>query len=141
MGYETYSISPYVIIGVVFFALAVAFLAAAITVFFRYHIRSLMREKGGSLEQKQIEEIRAKNLGAAQFRGRVDIFEALEKRAKTIRNTSSSLRTSSPIRAVKNPSTQSGGPGTILLRPSAKAPNPNFVIEKNIVFVNTNEVI
>jgi len=118
------------------------FFITAIILFFKLDIRGVIKDKGGMLEQKQIEEIRAKNIEAAQHRGKVDVFEELEKQAKPKRSNTGSLKIGTAAsRAYGNIGQASNNAGTTVLRQSAKAISSDFIIEKNIVFVNTKEVI
>ena len=132
----------YFYLAIISFVLAGGFLITSIILYFRLDIRKVIKNTGGALEQKQIEEIRAKNMGDAEHRGKVNVFEELEKRAKPKRSNTASLRVgttgSSGSMAASRPAVTAG---TTILQQSAKVVNPDFIIEKNIVFVNTNEVI
>lgn len=130
--YETLSI-----LGIAFAVLAGGFLITSIAMFFGYNIPVLRKDVSGALEQKQIEEIRKNNSDLTNRRGRVNVFEELEKKAKVKKGNIHSLN-STPV----NPSQQVyTDAGTSVLSSGAKQLNPEFIIEKNIVFVSTNEVI
>ena len=126
------------IMGIVFAILAGGFLIATIAMFFGFNIPALRRDMSGSLEQKQIEEIRKNSSAAANQRGKVNVFEELEKKAKVKKNNTHSLNVG-PTTGF--PQQQSNNPGTSVLNGGAKSVNPNFIIEKNIMFVCTNEVM
>lgn len=132
--------SVFFIIGIICAVFAVCFFAAAVAMFFGFKIPTLVKDMRGTLEQKQIEEIRSKNSSAIRQRRKVNVFEELERNAKVKRGTTQSLglNPSTYTRRKNNPSLESG---TSVLNRSNKNINPNFVIEKNIVVVSTNEVI
>ncbi len=123
--------------GIVSAVLAGICLFTAVSMFFGFRIPSLIRNLSGSLEQRQIEEIRKNSAEATRNRGKINVFENLEKKAKVKRTNTASL----------NMSTTTGGlakstpaAGTTVLNAAPAPANPNFVIEKNMVFVSTNEV-
>lgn len=123
--------------AIAFFALGIGFLGTAVFLFFKLHIRTVHQELKGTLEQQQIEEIRLKSDVAAKQRSQKNIFEELEKKAKPKKPGASSIRLLSTAEAPVG----AGEQGTTVLRKSAQSVNPNFIIEKDIVFVSTNEVI
>lgn len=126
------------IIGIVFAVLAGGFLIATIAMFFGFNIPALRKDMSGSLEQKQIEEIRKNSSAAASNRGKVNVFEELEKKAKVKKNNTHSLN----VGTTTGSSGQlSADTGTSVLSSSVKPVNPNFIIEKNIMYVSTNEVM
>lgn len=127
------------ILGIVFAVLAVCFLAASIAMFFGFNIPALRKDMSGALEQKQIEEIRRNSNAAANQRGKVNVFEELEKKAKVKKANTHSLNVGTTASPIQKPA--GNDVGTSVLRKDPKATNPNFIIEKNIVFVSTNEVI
>jgi hypothetical protein len=142
------SADGYFILSIVSYILAGLLLVTTAILFFKLNIPAVIRDKGGSLEQKQIEEIRAKSMGAAQHRGKVNVFEELEKRAKPRSSDTSSLKVGTTGESALGFGTVRprkvetvAETGTTLLPQAAKAANPDFVIEKNIVFVSTSEVI
>ena len=124
------------ILGIVFAVLAGGFLIASIIMFFSFNIPALRRDMSGVLEQKQIEEIR-RTTEEERRRGKVNVFEELEKKAKVKKNNTHSLN----VQTTTTPRSMGDDVGTSVLRKSPKAVNPNFIIEKNIMFVSTNEVI
>lgn len=130
------------VLGIVFAILGGAFLIASVTMFFGLDIPALLKNSSGKLEQRQIEEIR-RNSRAIRQRGKVNVFEDLEKHAKVRRSNTSSLvlgtTSDKPSAAFSSPIPADSG--TTVLSQGARAANPNFIIEKNIVFVSTNEVI
>lgn len=122
------------VIGIVTAVLAGVFLISTVSMFFGFHIPELRKETSGALEQKQIEEIRKNNSAAASKRGKVNVFEDLEKKAKVKKANTHSLNAEVSIQ--KNTDV-----GTSVLSDASASVNPNFIIEKNIMFVSTNEVI
>lgn len=127
-------------IGIVCGVLAVGFLIVAVVMFFAYKIPSLWKELNGDMAQKRIEEIRQQSNDAAVLRGKVNVFEELEKKAKVKKANTFSLNVSTTSGFKKN-TTDASDSGTSVLQGSAKVINPDFIIEKDIMFVSTNEVI
>lgn len=124
------------IAGIVCAALAGASLIAAVVMFFTFKIPTLWKDASGALEKQQIEEIRQKSSAAASNKGKVNVFEELEKKAKVKKPNTHSLNvgpTTAPNRRQEA--------GTSVLQSNNVAANPDFVIEKNIMFVSTDEVI
>lgn len=125
-------------IGIVCAVIGGALLITSLSMFFGFHIPTLWRDSSGKLEQKQIEEIRKNNNAAANQRGKVNVFEELEKKAKVKRNNTFSLNAGSTAESKKRIASVTG---TTVLNQTGKTFNPNFIIEKNIMFVSTNEVM
>lgn len=129
---------PQFIMGIVCAVLAGGFMIATIAMFFGFNIPALRKDMSGALEQKQIEEIRKNSSAAANQRGKVNVFEELEKKAKVKKNNTHSLN----VGPTTGFSTQSSRDvGTSVLSSGLKSVNPDFIIEKNIMFVSTNEVM
>lgn len=131
-------------IGIICSVLAVTFLITSVTMFFKFDVRTLWKDSRGTLQRKQIEEIRSKNSSAAGRKGKVNVFEDLEKNAKLKKGNTQSLKSNPASQQMAASSqTQSTGydSGTMVLQNSSKAVNPDFIIEKNIMFVSTSEVI
>ena len=126
------------IIGIVCAVLAGGFLIATIAMFFGFNIPALRKDMSGSLEQKQIEEIRKNSSAFASQRGKVNVFEELEKKAKVKKNNTHSLNVGPTTGFPTQPSSDTG---TSVLSSGSKSVNPDFIIEKNIMFVSTNEVM
>ena len=126
------------IIGIIFAVLAGGFLIATIAMFFGFNIPALRKDVSGSLEQKQIEEIRKNSSAAANQRNKVNVFEELEKKAKVKKNNTHSLNVGS---TTDFPQQSNSDIGTSVLSSGSQSVNPNFIIEKNIMFVSTNEVM
>ena len=126
------------IVAIICFVFAGGFLIATVAMFFGFNIPALRKEMSGALEQKQIEEIRRNNSAAARQKGKVNVFEELEKKAKVKKVNTHSLNagptTATPMRAAADV-------GTSVLSAGPKAINPQFIIEKNIMFVSTTEVM
>lgn len=125
-------------VAIVCAVIAGAFLIATIVMFFSFNIPALRKDMSGSLEQRQIAEIRKNSSAAASQRGKVNVFEELEKKAKVKKNNTHSLNvgTTAGFSASHGSDT-----GTSVLSSGMKSTNPDFIIEKNIVFVSTNEVL
>ena len=128
--------------GIVCAVLAVLFLVATIVLFFVFRIPALWKDVSGSLEREQIADIRAKNTNASRQKGKVNVFEDLEKKAKVRKGNTQSLNISSTseIFAASRPQPAETG-GTTVLSNSGAIINPDFKIEKNIMYVSTSEVI
>lgn len=122
--------------GIVCAALGGVGLLATVGMFFGFHIPLLLKDYNGSLEQKQIEEIRKQNTGAARNKGKVNAFEALEKQARE--QASKPVESDAETSALEAP-VESGG--TTMLQSMAKSVDPDFLIEKNILFVSTDAVL
>lgn len=127
-------------IGIASGVLGVGFLIAAIAMFFGYKIPTLWKDMKGTLEQKHIEEIRQKNSDAASQKGKVNVFEELERKAKVKKPNTHSLNLAT-TGFIGKPLGQNSNQETSVLQVSSKAVNPDFIIEKDIIFVSTNEVI
>lgn len=125
------------ILGIICAVLAGGFLITSIVMFFGFNIPALRKDMSGTLERKQIEEIRKNTSAATSQRGKVNVFEELEKKAKVKKNNTHSLNVG-PTTGIPK---RNADVGTSVLTSRAKAVNPNFVIEKNIMFVSTTEVI
>lgn len=125
-------------LSITFFVFALIFLILSIVLFFKFKIPQLVKYNTGSLEQKQIEEIRKNSSAAASQRGKVNVFEELEKKAKVKKNNTHSLNVGPTTGFSTQPSNDTG---TSVLSSGSKSVNPDFIIEKNIMFVSTNEVI
>lgn len=124
------------VIGIICAVFAGGFLIATVAMFLGFNIRTLRKDLSGSLEQKQLEEIRKNSSAATNQRNRVNVFEELEKKAKVKKTNTHSLNV--------GPTTHShmkSDAGTSVLRKNTKQVNPEFIIEKNIMFVSTNEVM
>lgn len=123
------------ILGIISVVLSVGFFIASLAMFFGFRIPTLWKDSKGTLEQKQIDEIRAMRSNNANRRGKVNVFEELEKQAKPRKTGSQSIKfETNAVNTEQNS-------GTVVLKKTAKAINPNFIIEKDITFVSTSEVI
>lgn len=153
-------------LGIASAILAGGFLVTAIILFFKFKIPVLWKEVNGTLEREQIEEIRSKNSNATQQKNKVNVFEELEKHAKVKKNNTHSLNvgTTNSLRLEKsigqeeatsildnaNPEGEAttvldnaslGSDATTLLENANQSSDIDFVIEKNVVYVSTSEVI
>lgn len=126
------------IAGIICAILAGGFLIATIAMFFGFDVPSLRKDASGELEARQIEEIRKNSSAAASRHKGVQVFEELEKKAKVRKNNTFSLNVGPTTGTGKSAGSDTG---TSVLRSNAKPVNPNFIIEKDIMFVSTNEVI
>lgn len=124
-------------VGIACGVLAGGFLITSIAMFFGFKIPTLWSDLNGAMAQQRIEEIRQQSSDAAVQRGKVNVFEELEKKAKVKKANTYSLNLSTTTSGLAN----SSDPGTSVLQSGSKAINPDFVIEKDIMFVSTNEVI
>lgn len=118
--------------GVICAVFAGVFLITSISMFFGFNIPALRKDVSGILEEKQIEEIRRKSSEAEKRRGKINVFEELEKKAKVGRRITTSHVVGKPINT---------NAGTTILSKRSKPFNPRFIIEKDITFVSTNEVL
>lgn len=136
-------------VGIVCGVLAGGFLVATIAMFFGFKIPVLwkdLKDLSGTMTQQRIDEIRQQSTDAAIHKGKVNVFEELEKKAKVKKNNTYSLNISTTTSGLSQGLTTSGvlgnaEQGTSLLQVNKKTIHPDFVIEKDIMFVSTNEVI
>ena len=127
--------STLLILAIVCMAFAVVMLIVTAILFFVFNIPTLIKDSSGKLEQKHVEEMRKKNFDSAQQRGKVNVFEELEKKAKVKNPTTGTFARPNP-----QPAASANDAGTSVLT-SPVVRNKDFIIEKNIVFVSTYEVI
>lgn len=130
--------SIYFSLTIVSFVLATIFLITSVVLFFAFKIPSVVKDTRGSLEQKQIEEIRIKNSNAAKRSSAINVFEELESKAKVKINTTHRV---SNIVGRANMAQTNTDSGTTVLKKSSQAINENFRIEKNIIFVSTTDIL
>lgn len=142
-------------LGIVSAILAGGFFVTAVILFFKFKIPVLWKEVNGTLEREQIEEIRIKNNNVAQQKSKVNVFEELEKHAKVKRNNTHSLNigTTNSLQKEESPGSDDDATSildntsgdsdatTILENANQKIGNPDFIMEKNEMFVSTSEVI
>ncbi len=124
--------------GVVFSVMCGICLVISIVMFFKFNIPVLRRDISGKLEQKQIAEIRKNNSSVAGQKRKINVFEEMEKRAKEQRLENGD---STPIPSGLFKTRTTVKTDTTVLKQNTQNINPNFIIEKNIVFVSTSEVI
>lgn len=118
---------------------AAIFLVLTIAMFTGYRIPVLWKDRGG-LGEKQIEETRMKNIAAANDRQKMNVFEELQSKAK-IKNTVAGSQSGRLSGSLGTAARASGPAGTSLLTSASKPANPDFIIEKNIMFVSTGDVL
>ena len=120
------------------FGLSAVCLIVAVILFFRLHIPAVIKDLRGTVEQKQIEKIRDKSSEAAKRNSDMNVFEELERKAKPrINNTK---RIKMPGTTQEFSSSQSAEQGTTVLKRKKNA-DRDFVIEKNMVFVSTGDIL
>ena len=100
------------IVGIIFAVLAGGFLIATVSMFFGFNIPALRKDVSGSLEQKQIEEIR-KNSSAA----RSMFSRSLRKRLRS-RETTRTVSTSARPRAFRLRFTARSEPRCLSMSPA-----------------------
>lgn len=120
------------------FALSAVFLIAAVAMFFGFHIPELFKTGKSALEKKQIDDIRARQRKDSQSNQNGNIFEEMEKKARA---QSAAQGIKHQTATFNQPVPPANEGGTSLLKKKTAVVNPNFIIEKNIVFVSTDEVI
>lgn len=123
--------------AIISFICCAVFLITSAVLFFVFKIPYVVKDMRGSLEQKQIEEIRIKNTGAAMRKGTANIFEELEEKAKPRNNNAKGVKLS--VTAGTSETGESAG--TTVLQKSPMVVSKNFRIEKNIIFVSTTEML
>ena len=129
------------ILGIVSVILAVCFFIVSVTMFIAYRIPTLWKDSHGALEQKQIDEIRAMRRNNTDNKNRINVFEELERKAKPRKTSSQSIRLNTLTDQDSGNQMNTNKSETVALKKKAKAINPNFIIEKDITFVCTSEVI
>ncbi len=133
--------SIYFTMAVVSFLCCGVFLIASTVMFFVFRIPNVVKDLRGSLEQKQIEEIRLKNDRAAGRKGSINVFEELEQKVKPRKNNTQRIKSSATTDSISLTHTHSEDEGTTVLQKSAYIVNSNFRIEKNIIFVSTTNLL
>ena len=154
------------ILTYVFFTLAAISLITSIILFFKLRIKEVIQDLNGTLTQKQVEEMRKrsgndqhKNYGQDILEGGLNDTGSLGKTGMTGRNkvgkpgrtgfTGRGSGNLASMEAAKNlqigslsnqVNTQSGNVGTTVLQNSREF-NSDFVLVKNIVYINTSEFI
>lgn len=145
----TGSILDYIIIAA--FVLSGISLVISVVLFFYFGIPGVIKDMRGSLEKKQIEEIRVKNTDAAHRSSAVSVFEELQQKAKprsgnTQRikiGTTASLDTGAKgaPSAVGSTADEAGGDYETVVLKQAQEASDGFVIEKKLIFVSTTDVL
>ncbi|MCI8371755.1 MAG: hypothetical protein HFI75_05050 [Lachnospiraceae bacterium] len=125
--------------GIICAVFAVGFMVTSVVMFVKFRVPTLWRDSKGTLERSQIEEIRSKNSNAANNHGKVNVFEELEKKAKVRKGNTQSLNLGTTTSSGSF-GTGANDSGTVVLQNEHKN-NPDFIIEKNMMFVSTSEVI
>lgn len=121
------------IIGIILAVIAGAFLVTTVIMFFKFSVPSLRRDVKGVLEKRQLEEIRENGRMGTRHKESAEVFIALEKKAK-LNKTPNRMNY-----ALKPMPTQSVE--TSVLNKGGGAITPNFIVEKNIIFVSTSDVL
>lgn len=154
------------ILTYVFFTLAAISLITSIILFFKLRIKEVIQDLNGTLTQKQVEEMRKrsgsdqhKNYGQDILEGGLNDTGSLGKTGMTGKNktgksgrtglTGRGMEKSASVEAAKNLqvgslsnqlNTQGASAGTTVLQNNREI-NSNFVLVKNIVYINTSEFI
>lgn len=154
------------ILTYVFFTLAAISLITSIILFFKLRIKEVIQDLNGTLTQKQVEEMRKrsgsdqhKNYGQDILEGGLNDTGSLGKTGMTGKNktgksgrtglTGRGMEKSASMEAAKNLqvgslnnqlNTQGASAGTTVLQNNREI-NSNFVLVKNIVYINTSEFI
>lgn len=129
------------ILTYVFFTLAAISLITSIILFFKLRIKEVIQDLNGTLTQKQVEEMRKrsgsdqhKNYGQDILEGGLNDTGSLGKTGMTGKNkTGKSGRTGLAGRGMEKSASMKAAK-------NAKF-NSNFVLVKNIVYINTSEFI
>lgn len=129
------------ILTYVFFTLAAISLITSIILFFKLRIKEVIQDLNGTLTQKQVEEMRKrsgsdqhKNYGQDILEGGLNDTGSLGKTGMTGKNkTGKSVRTGLTGRVMEKSASME-------VAKNAKF-NSNFVLVKNIVYINTSEFI
>ena len=129
------------ILTYVFFTLAAISLITSIILFFKLRIKEVIQDLNGTLTQKQVEEMRKrsgshqhKNYGQDILEGELNDTGSLGKTGMTGKNkTGKSGRTGLTGRGMEKSASME-------VAKNAKF-NSNFVLVKNIVYINTSEFI
>ena len=132
--------STLMMLGIISVVLAVGFFVTSLIIFIAFKIPTLWKESRGTLEREQINEIRAMRSNNANRRSGINVFEELEKQAKPRKTGAQSIKLSTTADDITLEK-ENDSNGTVVLKKTAKAISPNFIIEKDITFVSTYEVI
>lgn len=130
------------IIGIICAVLAGAGLVISVLLFIRFDVPTLWKDRSGQMSQKEIDKIRQSSNNRDD---QINVFEELEKKAKRRSgNTTSSLQRGTGFlnrdRARNTAPSAKLEEGTSVLT-APKNGRPDFVIEKSIRFVSTNEIL
>lgn len=125
------------LIEYIFLALSVIFLILSVILFFKLRIPSVIRELKGTAGQKQMSQIRDKSIENARRSSAVQVFKELENQSKTKNTSTRRLKKTDSITTVTAEATAEPAGTTVLKKTADK----DFVIEKNLVFVSTNDVL
>lgn len=151
------------IVGLICAVIAGAFLAASAIMFFAFDILSLRKDMSvnGSLEQKQIEEIRKNSSDAISRRNKANVFEQMEKTAKPKKLNTHSLNVGPTTGFMATPTDGEGtvvlnepgtdegtvvlaagyDEGTVVLSENAPDAGAGFTVEKDVISVSSNDVM
>ena len=137
--------SIWFVFAILFFALAAVGMFVSVILFAKFQIPTLIKDSKGVLEQKQIAEIRANSNNAAKQKNKVNVFEELEKKAKPKRSNTQSLNVrtsdSTDFSTYIGRRKSHGDFGTTVLKRPAQQSVPGFVMQKDLTFVCTSEVL
>lgn len=138
------------------FALSGISLVVSVVLFFNFGIPGVIKDMRGTLEKKQIEEIRTKNTGAAQRSSAVNVFEELQQQARPRRADTKRIKVGATTTGnLVSERLQTGGappepegtqllpdndPGTVVLTQTG-ADSKEFTVEKRLIFVSTSDIL
>ena len=137
------SSSSYFTIALIAFILCGIFLATSLVLFISFRIPTVIKDMRGTLEKRQIEEIRIKNVDMSARKGSINVFEELQQRAKPRSNNTHRIKlTDTTGGSTGSKSAVAAEPqGTVVLQKSSYVISKEFRIEKNIIFVSTTDVL
>lgn len=121
----------YSLLAVICYIMSGVFLVASIAMFFGFSVPKIWKNKSGELGKKQIEDMKKDKYAKDEY----NVFEELEKKAKPRKGDTQNIK----VNTTSDGSASDLNENTSLLQQSSKAVNPNFIIEKNIIFVSTTE--
>ncbi len=121
-------------LAIICYIMCGVFLVASIAMFFGFSIPKIWKNKSGELGKKQIEDMKKDKYAKDEY----NVFEALEKKAKPRKGDTQNIKVNTTTSTM---SKTASSEGTTLLQQSSKVINPTFVIEKNIIFVSTTEIL
>lgn len=120
-------------LAIICYIMSGVFLVTSLAMFFGFSIPKIWKNTSGELGKKQIEDMKKDKYAKDEY----NVFEELEKKAKPRKSGTQNIKIKTSTYG-SNETVSSDN--TTFLQQSSKIINPNFIIEKNIVFVSTNEM-